>query len=207
MESVELVLLRVRRSHVIAVAAVRSGLAYLHSHVARFSSCSVDFSFVHARVSLLSASFRRRRSNLSKEERTFVIFPIIAFILWSLLSAAWAPSWKSAMHHSLVWIEYLIFFFIARHLLDEGYNGRKLLRYSLSRSFYTLCLRSSNTCAFLLFGGGSTLGMRYAKFGEQVITILPLAMVAVLRLTRRQFQIGLRRSRRCGWLTSAVSDA
>src|SRR5687768_85852 len=43
--------------------------------------------------------------SLSREEWKFIVLPVLAFILWSSLSALWAPSWKSAIHHSLIWAE------------------------------------------------------------------------------------------------------
>src|SRR6186997_2223176 len=51
---------------------------------------------------------------ISRDEFRFIILPLLAFILWSFLSAIWAPFWKSAIHHSLIWIEYLAFYLLFR---------------------------------------------------------------------------------------------
>jgi hypothetical protein len=45
--------------------------------------------------------------------------------------------------------------------------------------------------SFLVFGGENSLGIRHAKYGEQINTILPLLLVSVIRLKGRQFWIGV----------------
>jgi hypothetical protein len=43
---------------------------------------------------------RAMKFSLPVLERNLIVFPILAIILWSSLSATWAPSWKSAIHHA-----------------------------------------------------------------------------------------------------------
>ncbi|HEX6125140.1 MAG TPA: O-antigen ligase family protein, partial [Pyrinomonadaceae bacterium] len=125
------------------------------------------------------------------EEWWLIILPIAAFILWGGVSAFWAESWKSAIHHSLIWTEYLIFYVIFRRMLERGHNLAALL----SVFIFTLILYSlpaiSEFCAYLWFGGGTTIGVRFAKYGEQIVTVLPIVLLAVLRMRGKQFAAGV----------------
>lgn len=149
-----------------------------------FLMTTLAFLYYRASNNQLGLSF-------SNDEWKFIVLPILAFILWSAVSMAWAPSWKSAAHHTLVWTEYLIFFCIVRYLVDRERNYGRLM----TMFVFTLVLLAIPAileyCAFLVFGGATTLGMRYAKWGEQIITLLPLALVGVLRLNGRRFLLGL----------------
>ncbi len=130
------------------------------------------------------------RCSIGPVEWRFVVLPILAFILWSSLSTLWAPSWKSAIHHSLIWAEYLIFYLIFRELLERKENlPNLLLVFLVALALYALPA-VAEYCAYLAFGGQTTLGMRYAKYGEQIVTFLPLVLLAVVRMRGRQFVIG-----------------
>jgi O-antigen ligase len=127
---------------------------------------------------------------LHADELRFIVLPILALILWSSISIFWAESWKSAVHHSLVWAEYLMFYIIFRQMLERE-GGLKAL---LAVLVLTLLLYSLPAifeyCAYLTFGGQTTIGVRFAKYGEQVVTLLPLVLVGVIRTRGKQFAIG-----------------
>ncbi|MEP7212767.1 MAG: O-antigen ligase family protein [Acidobacteriota bacterium] len=127
---------------------------------------------------------------ISRSEYIYLVVPILLFITWSSISTAWAPSWKSAVHHSLVWCEYLIFFLIVRHLLRTRADHDRLL-YAVVISIVLFAIPAVlEYCAVLVFGGATTLGIRFAKFGEQINTVYPLVTLAVLRLRGKQFALG-----------------
>jgi len=125
------------------------------------------------------------------DELKFIILPILAIILWSSLSAIWAPSWKSAIHHSLIWAEYLIIYLLFRNAIELRTNFRKLLGLCVFALVYFAIPAIVEYCAYLSFGGATTLGVRFAKFGEQVVTILPLVLLFVVRARGRMFAIGV----------------
>ena len=130
------------------------------------------------------------RYQVDPDEWKFILLPILAFILWSFLSALWAPSWKSAIHHSLIWAEYLIFYLIFRQMLERNAGfGKVLTVLTLTLILYAVPA-IVEYCAYLSFGGESTLGMRFAKYGEQIVTILPLVLLGVVRMRGKQFAIG-----------------
>lgn len=125
--------------------------------------------------------------NISRDELNLLVFPISAFILWSAISIMWAPSWKSAVHHTLVWSEYLIFYIAVRQILAGETNyGRLLKMLSLTLAFFAV-LAVFAYCALLVYGTGTSIGIVYAKYGEQVNTIFPLLTVGVLRLSGKRF--------------------
>ncbi len=127
---------------------------------------------------------------LSRDEIKFIVLPVLAFIIWSGISMAWAQSWKSALHHTLVWSMYLIFYLIVRHLINGDRNYGRLVT-MLTVSFVLISIPAViEYCAFLAFGGSSTLGLRYAKYGEPINTILPLLIAGTLRLSGRRFALG-----------------
>jgi O-antigen ligase len=126
----------------------------------------------------------------TRDEFRFIIAPIVLFICWSALSALWADSWKSAIHHSLVWLLFFTFFLIIRGIL-ETQNGFRDLGITLLAALVLFSIGAiAGYVSFLVFGGGNSLGIRHAKYGEQVNTILPLLLVSVIRLKGRQFWVG-----------------
>ena len=147
-------------------------------------------------VTLISAFMFRKELNISLDyisdaETRLVILPIAAFILWSGVSMIWAPSWRSALHHALIWSEYLIFYLAVRHLLDRSGNFGKLLNtVALSLAFLSI-LAVFSYCTFLVFGSVTTQGITYAKYGEQVNTVFPIFLVCILRLNGKRFALGL----------------
>ena len=130
------------------------------------------------------------RLAITSEELRFVVLPIVALVIWSGLSAIWAPSWKSAIHHSLIWTEYLAFYLIFRRMLDRESNLRVLLLVFVGTLALYALPAILEYCAFLVYGGTTTIGTRFAKYGEQIVTILPLFTLGVIRTRGRRFAVG-----------------
>jgi len=128
---------------------------------------------------------------ISNDELKFILLPIALFIGWSALSALWAPSWRSAIHHALVWSEYLVFYVAVRQVLSGQGNYAKLVTTLVGILCFFAILAAFGYCDYLYFGGGTSIGIVYAKWGEQVNTVFPLVMVGVLRLGGRRFLLGL----------------
>ena len=129
--------------------------------------------------------------SLSNEERRFIVLPMVAFTLWSATTALWAPSWRSAIHHTLIWSEYLIFYVAVRRLINGRGNYTKLVTTPVCVLCFFAVFAVFGYCSFLYFGGSTSIGIIYAKWGEQVNTVFPLALVGVLRHSVRRFIIGL----------------
>lgn len=139
--------------------------------------------------------FSRRYSGyalqFSRVEVIFVLVPMAAFAAWSGSSALWANSPRSALHHTLVWLLYLTFYVIARLILNaEGVYKRLIPAVTLVLVFVSV-LAIVEYASILVLGGGSSIGLRFARYGEQVNTILPLVIGGVLVLKGRSFYLGL----------------
>ncbi|HUR98781.1 MAG TPA: O-antigen ligase family protein [Pyrinomonadaceae bacterium] len=132
-------------------------------------------------------SFRHR---ISPGELQFIVLPVAAFVLWSSLSALWAPSWKSALHHSFIWTQYLVFYIIFRELLERRDGFRKLVTVFVLTLLFYAAPAIIEYCAYLAFGGATTVGMRFAKYGEQIVTILPIVLISLTRTRGKRFAIG-----------------
>src|SRR5687767_5441883 len=142
-------------------------------------------------------AIRSRRIGLplsfSVEEFRFIVLPIAAFIVWSGLSMFWADSWKSAFHHTAVWLSYLLFYFLFRYLLDQRSHLATMVQ---TFTIVLLLFAIPAVVEFVplaAFGGDGELWLRvrYAKNGEQIVTLLPLLLVLVLRLSGRAFYAGV----------------
>lgn len=131
------------------------------------------------------------RFSIATSEFRLIVIPLAAFIAWSGMSIMWASSWKSAAHHTLVWSEYLIFFLLVRYLVDEDRHLSKLttvftialVLFSIPAIFEFLALT--------VFGGETQFRGRYAKYGEQIVTLLPLLIVGAMRLQGRRLYAGI----------------
>ena len=127
---------------------------------------------------------------ISHDEYRYIILPLLAFIFWSLLSTIWAPYWKSAIHHSLIWVEYLAFYLLFRYADSQLKIGNKIFTLFAAILVLYALPAVAEYCAFLFFGGTTTIGIRFAKYGEQVVTILPFVLLMLVRLRGRRFLIG-----------------
>lgn len=151
-----------------------------------------------ASIFLLSALFflfsardnRVRPTPFTRDEAKFIILPLILFIVWSGLSALWASWWLPALHHTLIWIIYLVFFLFIRELLEKQNNlGRLLSSASISLTVIALFAVVAY-CTVLAVGVGPSLGIIYSKYSEQVNSLFPLLFVAVLLLPEKRFKLG-----------------
>ncbi len=129
--------------------------------------------------------------SLSKHERWLIVLPILAFIAWSGLSVLWAPSWKSAVHHTLIWTEYLAVYLIFRYLVDQNEHFSKLLKTFIFVLVLFAIPALLEFLALTAFGGETFFRARFAKYGEQIATILPLILAAVVRLRGRKLYAGI----------------
>ena len=147
-------------------------------------------------VTLTVIAIRSRRASVqfsfSSEEIKFIVLPIAAFICWSGLSVFWADSRLSAFHHTAVWASYLLFYFLFRHILDQRANLRRMVQ-TVAAVLLVFAIPAVIEFVPLAALGSDTLWLRvrYAKNGEQVVTILALLLAVVVRLSGRAFYGGV----------------
>lgn len=153
------------------------------------TTASIFLTFTLA-VLLYKSSSKDLRLSVSRQEFRFIIIPLLLFIFWSGLSMLWATLWKAAAYHTLIWIEYLIFYLIIRHLITIEGGFKTLIKFACGVFVLMMIPAIIEYCWFLVYGGATTLGIRFAKYGEQIVTILPLVIVGVLLLDGKKFISG-----------------
>lgn len=116
---------------------------------------------------------------------------MIAFIVWSGISALWSSSPRSALYHTLVWSLFLIFYLSVRQILENrGSNSKLLSSFAFPLMFFAV-LALAGYLTVLFVGNGSSLGIVYSKYGEQLNAIFPLLLLGLLRTHGKRFAIGL----------------
>ena len=138
-----------------------------------------------------NAGFRSYLARINKIEFTAIILPCSFFVVWSLFSALYAGSWKSVMHHSLVWAVYLIFYFFARFFLDDRPAGSEMLYLALAAIVWMVGLPA--VFEYYTAGpsaGGSSIGVRYSKYAEMLTALFPVLVAYSLRLKGKVFWLG-----------------
>lgn len=128
--------------------------------------------------------------SLSRTEFSYIVIPILLFIIWSAFSASWSLSWKAAVYHTLIWLEYLIFYLIVRHVISIKDGFRTLIGFTVFVFVLIALPAIIEYCSFIIYAGSTTLGIRFAKYGEQVITLMPLIFAVILRFNGKRFALG-----------------
>ena len=142
-------------------------------------------------AALLSYHLLTRQTNIFEAGFTapiqrFIVIPGGALIAWSAMSAMWANSSLSVVHHTLVWFVYLVFLIFAVHLAAD----RKLLRISLI-ALGLIAGLTSLLCVIEFIGEekiDKVFGMRYTKYAEIWAMLLPLFLSFIVRLNRRHLR-------------------
>ncbi|HQU94363.1 MAG TPA: O-antigen ligase family protein, partial [Pyrinomonadaceae bacterium] len=153
-------------------------LTFIHSwRVELFASV---FLFITLGFIFSRSSAQGTLAVFSREEQLFIIYPILAFILWSVVSAFWAESWRSAFHHALVWSEYLVLYIVLRNVLDSDKKQDRLV-FILAGVLALYALPAvAGYISIQIFEGSNTLGVRFSRFGEQATVLLPILIVVTI---------------------------
>ncbi|MBX7060125.1 MAG: O-antigen ligase family protein [Pyrinomonadaceae bacterium] len=127
--------------------------------------------------------------SFSRSEKFLIIAPIALFIVWSGMSALWANSLSSVIHHTGVWANYLGYYLVARWILARREAQE---RFATGLCVFVLLLCVSPLIEFFTVSifkdGGNTLGLRFSKYTELTNTIFPL-VAAFAIVSRRRVRI------------------
>lgn len=129
--------------------------------------------------------------NVSSLEFRLLIFPIGALIIWSLASMAWANSARSALHHALLWLVYLVFFLLVRQAVSSRRGIRSILLALLVVMAVYSISAISQYLSYFFIGGRLNTGINFQRYGEQVTALMPLVLVVCLRQNGRKFVVGI----------------
>lgn len=126
----------------------------------------------------LTGELGKTVSSFSRSEKFLIIAPIALFTIWSGMSALWANSLSSVIHHTGVWANYLGYYLVARWILARR-EARE--RFATGLCVFVLLLCVSPLIEFftvsILSQTDNTLAARYSKYTELANTVLPLIAV------------------------------
>jgi O-antigen ligase/Tfp pilus assembly protein PilF len=129
---------------------------------------------------LWKADKLKRLLSFSKDEFYFIILPIILFVVWSGFSVFWAISPRNALHHTLLWACYLIFYTLIRQIAQNS----TLEKYSIYGVGIVISILSLSCfieyLGYLSGGTNTALGYLYSKFGEICVTLLPVFLLGCI---------------------------
>jgi O-antigen ligase len=146
----------------------------------------IGFAFWAAR----SDAFRAFLGETGAAERYLILLPITLFIAWSGLSALWANSWTSVLHHTTVWISYLAFYLLFRFFSSTA-EGAAKLTLTAACALWIIALPAVVEYAGFIGGEHMTnISMRYSKYAELANTVAPVIFATGLLARRRLRLLG-----------------
>jgi O-antigen ligase/Tfp pilus assembly protein PilF len=128
--------------------------------------------------------------SFNRQEFLWIILPLLAFTAWSGISVFWAESQRDAVHHTLLWACYCVFYLLIRQIVSRPSR----LNMSLSVTgivvaiIGTVCLIEYFSTSYDLSGNVS---LRYNKYAEAIATLFLLfAAISIGRKTRSAYFFG-----------------
>lgn len=136
--------------------------------------------FLLAAIVLLYKFSDKFTIQISQTEFKWIILPLILFTIWSGFSVIWATSARSAIHHTLLWACYIIFYLLIRHIaanpryLDISLKCAGLVIFILGAACVAEYVsRTEEIDQIFTF--------RYYKYAEIAALFLPLFVAMALR--------------------------
>ncbi|MGC2236484.1 MAG: O-antigen ligase family protein [Pyrinomonadaceae bacterium] len=128
----------------------------------------------------------------TEKEFFFIILPLLLFTIWSGFSVFRAESARNALHHTLLWACYCVFYLLIRQIASRP----KFLAASFKVTGMVILILGAS-CIFEYISNPETISafftFRYYKYAEAAVTLLPV----FLALT---FQTKSRTSVLCGFI-------
>lgn len=148
------------------------------------------FIFLTLAVGLRFSSGKITPHSFDSRETRFIILPLILFTAWSGFSCVWAESFRGALHHTLLWACYGLFYLLVRQIV----NKPRLLGVSLSVTgivasmLGVLCFIEYLTTPAEM---SVNITLRYSKYAEILAALLPVFVVlAIGRKNRNSLLFG-----------------
>lgn len=121
---------------------------------------------------------------INKTEFNFIILPLLLFMLWSGISIFWAESVRNALHHTLLWGCYVVFYLLIRQM------SAKPQFLDTSISIIGVVLIILGLACFLEYSATSAefsgnVSLRFAKYAEAIAAIFVLFIPLALQKRRR----------------------
>lgn len=137
-----------------------------------------------------STEFRDFLKGIGKAELFAIILPCAAFMAWSFCSALYAASWRSALHHSLIWCIYLALYIFLRYFLNRAAHTKTIIVAAVGAAWIVAIPAVFEYYTSVSTADPTTIGIRYSKYAEMLNTLAPLVIAYTLRLKGRAFWLG-----------------
>ncbi len=128
------------------------------------------------------------------------------FVVWSGISAYWSHSGEAAIQHTLLWAVYLVLFllFTAIIRLENGVRTVVSVLAFTALILGILCVLDYLTLVDFAADEGN-LRIRYGKYAELLVTLLPVLWAATVYSRRRSRMLILSSAAVIGWMTAMLS--
>jgi O-antigen ligase len=130
------------------------------------------------------------RTDYSIDRREFfwILLPLALFAFWSFASTLWASSARAALHHSLVWAGFFIFYGLVRRAVTDDTT-----RAFMIRVLTAVILAISVACLLEYVLGEDTqtktYNERYYSYAEIFAALIPLLTAYGLRANRKAWLV------------------
>lgn len=121
-----------------------------------------------------------KTAGFGRQETFWIILPLVLFTAWSGFSCFWAESLREAIHHTLLWACYCVFYFLIRRLVSQP-------------RFLGLSFKLTALAVFILGAAciteyvsnidhiNSVFTYRYYKYAEAALMLLPIFLALALK--------------------------
>jgi O-antigen ligase len=136
--------------------------------------------FLFAAIVFLLKLPQEKFVRVTRKEFFLVILPLLLFTTWSGLTIFWAESARGAMHHTLLWACYCVFYLLVRQLASQpralavSFKITGLVIFILGAACIAEYVNSPEQI-------NSFFTYRYYKYAEALLTLLPIFLASALR--------------------------
>jgi hypothetical protein len=140
--------------------------------------------FLLAAIIFLLKLPEEKRVRFSRKEFFLIILPLLLFTTWSGFSVFWAESARSALHHTLLWACYCVFYLLMRQLVRQpkplavSFKFTGLILFILGAACIAEYVNNPEQIT-------SFFTYRYYKYAEAMVTLLPVFLALALRSKSR----------------------
>jgi O-antigen ligase/Tfp pilus assembly protein PilF len=140
--------------------------------------------FLFTAIALFLKLPKEKLVRFTEKEFFFIILPLLLFTIWSGFSVFRAESARSALHHTLLWACYCVFYLLIRQISARP----KFLAASFKVTGLVILILGAS-CIFEYVNNPKTISQfftyRYYKYAEAAVTLLPIFLALTLKTKSR----------------------
>lgn len=154
---------------------------------------SVELSLAVVLVAATAQSLTQRSlltDSTPRSELLWIFLPLSLFVVWSFLSILWSASWRAALHYSLLWGCYLIFYFFVRDAARDDERKGVTLKI-LGTVLFAVSLASIIEYVAGSPAATKLFNERFYSYAEVVVTLLPMLVAYSIEAERKWSRLAL----------------